>query len=85
MNSNNSTETEGCSASLEENTKCEPLVSNSNISEVEPKKEVDIKVIYNKNKYDVATTLSTTVVELKRELQGLLGMINIYIIKEISL
>lgn len=74
VNTNNSTETEGCSATLEENIKCEPVVSNSNISGIEPKQEVDIKVIYNKNKYDVTTTLCTTVVELKRELQGLLGV-----------
>lgn len=35
---------------------------------------VEIKVIYNKTKYDVSTSLETTVAELKRELQGLLGV-----------
>lgn len=40
----------------------------------EPIETVDIKVIYNKTKYDVTTTLETTVAELKKELQGLLGV-----------
>lgn len=44
---------------------------------------VDVKIIYNKNKYDISTTLTTTVAELKRELQGLLGIfcfINFFLI-----
>lgn len=43
-------------------------------SAAEPVETVDIKVIYNKTKYDVTTTLLTTIAELKKELQGLLGV-----------
>lgn len=40
----------------------------------EPQQTVDIKVIYNKTKYEVSVSLGSTVGELKRQLVGLLGV-----------
>lgn len=43
-------------------------------SSCSPLETVDIKVIYNKTKYDVSVCLEFTVGELKRQLMGLLGV-----------
>lgn len=36
---------------------------------------IDVKVVYNKNKYDVSCPIDTTVADFKKQLQGLLGKI----------
>lgn len=39
-----------------------------------PSEIVEVKVVYNKNKYDVSCPINTTVADFKKQLQGLLGM-----------
>lgn len=41
--------------------------------------DVEVKVIYNKKKYDVKTTSETTISEFKKQLQDLIGKKNIII------
>lgn len=42
--------------------------------EVEASSEmIDVKVVYNKNKYDVSSPSNTTIADFKKQLQGLLG------------
>lgn len=38
-----------------------------------PAETMEVKVIYNKNKYDVSATSDTTIAEFKKQLQELLG------------
>lgn len=35
---------------------------------------IEVKVVYNKNKYDVSCPIDTTVADFKKQLQGLLGI-----------
>ncbi|XP_057652984.1 ubiquitin domain-containing protein UBFD1-like [Diorhabda carinulata] len=50
------------------------ISANNSVEEASTKESVEIKVIYNKKKYDVTTTSDTTILELKKHLQGLLGV-----------
>lgn len=47
--------------------------SSSKIVDDKEQDPIEIKVIYNKKKYDVTTTSNTTILELKKQLQSLLG------------
>lgn len=38
-----------------------------------PTETIEVKVIYNKNKYDVCTSSETTIANFKKQLQELLG------------
>lgn len=50
------------------------IKTNNSVDDAVSKESVEIKVIYNKKKYDVTTTSDTTILELKKHLQGLLGV-----------
>lgn len=39
-----------------------------------PAEVIDVKVIYNKNKYDVSATSDTSIADFKKQLQELLGV-----------
>lgn len=54
-------------------TSAAPSADTNNIQE-ESKETIDIKVIYNKKKYDVTTTTNTTIADFKKQLQTLLGV-----------
>lgn len=54
--------------------KTESITSNSTNNEGIEDVLIDVKVIYNKNKYDVSTSANGTVSEFKKQLQGLLGV-----------
>lgn len=45
-----------------------------NDEEKPPAESIEVKVIYNKNKYDVSATSETTIAEFKEQLQALLGV-----------
>lgn len=42
----------------------------------EPSEIIDVKVVYNKNKYDVSAPANTTIADFKKQLQGLVGVPN---------
>lgn len=52
--------------------------SSSNNAKYEPHKKtgelIDVKVVYNKNKYSVSTTTCTTVAEFKKQIYFLIGI-----------
>ncbi|XP_028134916.1 ubiquitin domain-containing protein UBFD1 [Diabrotica virgifera virgifera] len=61
---------------VKENTVANPVeaVESKENDLVEKSDPVEIKVIYNKKKYDITTTSNTTILELKKHLQDLLGV-----------
>lgn len=58
--------------SLEEIEPSECKIPKTEIEEP-PVEHVEVKVIYNKNKYDVKANMDSTVADFKKELQQLLG------------
>ncbi|CAH1155720.1 unnamed protein product [Phaedon cochleariae] len=48
--------------------------TNSLSNATDSEETIDMKVIYNKKKYDVSTKLNTTISDFKKQLQGLLGV-----------
>lgn len=46
-----------------------------NSSQEQSVETIDIKVIYNKKKYDVTAAANTTIADFKKQLQSLLGII----------
>lgn len=60
-------------------------IAKTEQEEVQPPGEtVEVKVIYNKNKYDVSATSNTTIATFKKQLQELLGEIYAKIIDSFS-
>lgn len=39
----------------------------------EPCETIEVKIVYNKKKYDVSAPSNTSIVDFKKQLQGLLG------------
>ncbi|KAK5642339.1 hypothetical protein RI129_008506 [Pyrocoelia pectoralis] len=55
--------------------KTDSIISNTTNNVIEDIEElIEVKVIYNKNKYDVSTPANSTVSDFKKQLQGLLGV-----------
>ena len=64
--------TEGDNAEKIEPSECKIAKTDSGDSTVE--EMIDIKVVYNRNKYDVSAPATTTVAQFKKQLQTLLGI-----------
>ncbi|GJQ79052.1 hypothetical protein Trydic_g210 [Trypoxylus dichotomus] len=63
---------------VEEITESKAIEQNSGDStaiqqDETPGEAIDVKVVYNKNKYDVSVTTNTKIGDFKKQLQGLLG------------
>lgn len=69
--------TKGDSAECSEPSDCKiPKTDSGDSCEKEPETPseiIDVKVVYNKNKYDVNCPINTTVAAFKKQLQALLG------------
>lgn len=59
----------------EKPSECKIPRTEEDSEEAKPSTEVvEVKVIYNKNKYDVSATAETTIADFKKQLQELLGV-----------
>lgn len=58
-------------------TEVDNEVSNE-IASMNAEDNIEIKVIFNKKKYDVKVSSSSTISDFKKQLQTLLGMLNLY-------
>lgn len=46
---------------------------DSAVKEEPPSEVIEVKIVYNKNKYDVSAPGNTTIADFKKQLQNLLG------------
>lgn len=53
--------------------KTDPTVSETKSETQPPSEIIDVKVVYNKNKYDVSAPSNTTIADFKKQLQSLVG------------
>lgn len=69
---------------IEEEVKDKLVEQNSgdstSVQDETPSELIDVKVVYNKNKYDVSVAANAKIGDFKKQLQGLLGMSKIIIL-----
>lgn len=57
-----------------EPSECKIPKKGTDTNEEEVNELIEVKVIYNKNKYDVSAPSNSTIADFKKQLQGLLGI-----------